>query len=402
MKLVLCCALCNVTCECEYMNNTNTTTQWILISTSITLLVLVAVLIAVGVGFGSIGPRPSSMSAQSQKHARVIAGSNASSSLNSGRVVLVTGGTSGIGLATAKLYADRGARAVVVCGRMPTRWENAKQTLTQAQQRVIEYVQADVRVEQDVISLMQHIEDTYGRLDVAINNAGVAAGAPIMDQNMQSGYAVKKSDPTDHDKTNATTCDGQTTIAWTLPAPQKDWVIPCKACDVMSMQTPVSPYCENSLYTDALGTAVCMKHELMLMRKRNPQETPGSIVNVASVNSFWGAPGASMYAAGKAAVLLLTRSVAAEQGEVKMPTRPIRVNCVAPGPVDTPLLETQFSSKEAMNKLAPAGVPLGRVASPDEIARGIYFLSDDAEASYVTGACLVIDGGLMASPILNP
>lgn len=404
-------------------------TSIVLVVTIIVITVLVAVLVTVGVSLNTITTRGDRQAAQvrSRGGAAVAAGGapQGSGSESKSRVVLVTGGTSGIGLAAAKLFANKGAHVVYVCGRSPARWEDVLKTLSDRERTVMQYVRADVRIESDVIALMQRIADECGRLDVAINNAGVAAGAPIVDQDMRS-YASTAPSPSLKDDCGEGSSPGDTSISWTLPPPQPCAVPSPSAsaspspspspsalaasvqrtgqaeCQVAGMTTPSSRYCENSLYTDALGTAICMKHELILMRSRNDLSSPGTIVNVASVNSFWGAPGASMYAAGKAAVLLMTRSVAAEQAEVQPPMRPIRINCVAPGPVDTPLLRNQFSSVEAMNKMAPAGVPMGRIAAPEEIAHGIYFLSDDEAASYVTGACLTIDGGLTASPMLIP
>ena len=137
--------------------------------------------------------------------------------------------------------------------------------------------------------------------------------------------------------------------------------------------------------TNVLGTLLSMKHELRVML---PQGN-GSIVNVSSTYGHLGAAGASLYAASKHAVEGLTRSAALEAAEFG-----VRVNVVAPGPIDTAML-TRFSGTAARKSGLVAGVPLQRMGKPEEIAQLIVFLASD-KASFSTGATFAADGGKTA------
>lgn len=304
-----------------------------------------------------------------------------------GKVVLVTGGTSGIGLATAKMFADHGVSAVIVCGRTTQKWLQAQKHLTPSQKLKITFYTCDVRIEQQVSELIQHIFTQYGRLDIAHNNAGIVANsAPIQSQTL----------------TNQTT---PSSISYSINT------TPHATC-TPSEQSPISNTCENSLFTDALGVFNCMKWEIFYMRQyasRYHPKDPPCIVNTASVNALWGSPGGVLYGAAKGLCLLLTRGTAVEQASVmasqqaQKPQTTIRINCVAPGPVNTPLLDSQIGKHPSMkqiNQAAGTGVPMGRVAEPEEIASTVLFLADNKQASYITGACLVVDGGLTAAPLL--
>ena len=293
----------------------------------------------------------------------------------SGKVVLVTGGTSGIGLATAIAFAAAGAARVVVCGRTQKNWQMAQNVIQKAgiAVGVIEYVPCDVRVESQVHDLIQGIFTKYKKLDVAVNNAGVATGAPIQQQTL-SGFGDAKS------------------INYSLSTAMS----PC----AVGTEGAESPKCENPIFTDGIGVLYCLKHEIAMMRKYNSATNPGSIVNTASVNSIFGSAGGAVYSTAKAMVKLLTQSVAVEQAQINPP---IRVNCVAPAAVYTPLITSQFpkgTSYQTINQAASAGVALSRIAQPSEIAEPILFLADDSRASYITGSMLIIDGGLTAQPLV--
>ena len=137
--------------------------------------------------------------------------------------------------------------------------------------------------------------------------------------------------------------------------------------------------------TNVLGTLLSMKHEMRVMQAQGS----GSIVNISSSYGHQGAAGASVYVASKHAVEGMTKSAALEAAGFG-----VRVNAVAPGPTDTGMLDRFTGTPERKAGLV-AGVPLGRMGTPEEIARAIVFLASDG-ASFVTGQILTADGGKTA------
>ena len=246
----------------------------------------------------------------------------------SSKVVLITGALTGIGRATALAFARERA-SVVVAGRH----DDDGQTLV-AELRALgaeaEYVRADVRSDDDLKALVDKTVARFGRLDVAVNNAGTEGKpGPVTAQTTQT-YAM-------------------------------------------------------TFDTNVLGTLLSMKHELRVMQ---PQGS-GSIINLSSTMGSRGAPGASLYTASKHAVEGLTKSAALEGAAFG-----VRVNAVAPGPVDTELLDRFTGSADRKAGLI-AGVPLKRVGKPEEIAQAIVFLASDS-ASFITGQVVGINGGKTA------
>ena len=242
-------------------------------------------------------------------------------------VVLVTGALTGIGRATAIAFAEEGAR-IVISGRHDAEGQALVEELRKIGQEA-EFVRADVGREEEVRNLIDKVVARFGRLDVAVNNAGTEGKrGPVTEQTPESYVAA--------------------------------------------------------FDTNVLGTLLCMKHELRVMQ---PQGS-GSIINLSSTLGERGAPGASLYAASKHAVEGLTQVAALEAAAFG-----VRVNAVAPGPVDTELL-SRFSGT-ADRKAAIAGVPLKRIAKPAEIANAIVWLGSD-KASFVTGQILGVDGGKTA------
>jgi NAD(P)-dependent dehydrogenase (short-subunit alcohol dehydrogenase family) len=137
--------------------------------------------------------------------------------------------------------------------------------------------------------------------------------------------------------------------------------------------------------TNVLGTLLSMKHELRVMLPKGS----GSIVNVSSAYGSVGAPGASVYVASKHAVEGMTKSAALEVAETG-----VRVNVVAPGTTDTGML-TRFTDTDENKAALVSTVPVKRLARPEEIAHVIVFVAS-ANASYMTGASIPVDGGMLA------
>jgi len=137
--------------------------------------------------------------------------------------------------------------------------------------------------------------------------------------------------------------------------------------------------------TNVLGTLLSMKHELRIMLAQQS----GSIINLSSTLGHTGGAGASVYAASKHAVEGLTKS-----GALEVAGSGVRVNAVAPGPIETGLL-ARFTGSDERKAGLIAGVPLKRAGKPEEIAESIVFLSSD-RASFITGATIAVDGGKTA------
>ena len=192
------------------------------------------------------------------------------------------------------------------------------------------FIRADVRHEDDVRSLIDQTVTRFGRIDAAVNAAGT---------------------------------EGQ-------PGPVVDQTAESYAA---------------TFDTNVLGTLLSMKHELRVMQAQRS----GSIVNISSTYGHQGAAGASVYAASKHAVEGVTKSAALEAA-----SSGVRVNAVAPGPIETGMLNRFTGTAERKAALAKS-VPLGRVGDPAEIARAAIFLASE-KASFITGQILTADGGKTA------
>ena len=243
-------------------------------------------------------------------------------------VVLITGALTGIGRATALAFAREGAR-LVVSGR---REEEGRKLAAELEKlgAEAEFVRSDVRHEAEIRSLVDKTVARFGRLDVAVNNAGTeGTPGPLTEQTVE---------------TYAATFD-----------------------------------------TNVLGTLLSMKHELRVMVPQGH----GSIVNVSSTYGRSGAAGASVYVASKHAVEGLTKAAAMEVAESG-----VRVNVVAPGPIETGMLN-RFTGTAEKKAALVGGVPVKRVGKPEEIAQAILFVASD-KASFMTGASIAVDGGKLA------
>jgi len=228
-----------------------------------------------------------------------------------GKIVLITGALTGIGRATAFAFAREGS-ALVVAGRH----DDAGVTLANELRALgveAEFIRADVRREEDVRYLVDKTVARFGRLDVAVNNAGTEGKpGPVMEQTPDSYAAM--------------------------------------------------------FDTNVLGTLLSLKHELRVMQ---PQGS-GSIVNISSTMGERGAANLSLYTASKHAVEGLTKSAALEAAAFG-----VRVNAIAPGPTDTAMLDRLTGGTAEKKSAFYAAVPLKRGAKPEEIADAIVFLASE-------------------------
>lgn len=243
--------------------------------------------------------------------------------------VLITGALTGIGRATAFAFAAEGYN-VVVSGR---RRETGQQLAAELRHKGVdaEFVLADVTDETQVEALIANTIKRFGRIDVAVNNAGVEGElGPITGQSVANYRAT--------------------------------------------------------FDTNVLGVLLSLKHELAAMQTQGS----GSIINLSSIAGQVGMAGASVYVASKHAVEGLTKAAALEVAAAG-----IRVNAVAPGPVETAMLE-RFTGGNADAKAGMlAMMPAKRGAQPEEIAQTIVFLASD-KARYLTGQSIAVDGGYTA------
>jgi NAD(P)-dependent dehydrogenase (short-subunit alcohol dehydrogenase family) len=244
-------------------------------------------------------------------------------------VVLITGALTGIGRATALAFAQQGA-SLVVSGRRDDAGE-ALVTELRALGAKAEFVRADVRHENDVQDLVDKTVARFGRLDVAVNNAGTEGRPGPVTEQTAEGYAA-------------------------------------------------------TFDTNVLGVLLSMKHELRVMQAQGA----GSIVNMSSTMGQRGAAGASLYTASKHAVEGLTKSAALEAAAFG-----VRVNAVAPGPIETAMLD-RFTGNADRKAGLVAGVPLKRAGQPEEIADAVVFVSS-AKASFITGQVVAVNGGKTAA-----
>ena len=240
-----------------------------------------------------------------------------------GKRTLITGGTSGIGLATARQFVAEGAR-VIVTGVNPDSIRKAQEELG-PEVLVLRADSASVSAQRE---LAQTVQSHYGQLDIAFLNAGVSVWVPIEE--------------------------------WTEDMFDRSFDINVKG-----------PY--------------------FLMQSLLPVfSNPASVVFNTSINAHVGAARSSVYAATKAALLNLSKTLSSE-----LLKRGIRINAVSPGPVDTPLydkLGIPDTYREQVNKDIVTGIPLGRFGTPEEVANAVLYLASD-ESRWNLGSEIIVDGG---------
>ena len=244
-------------------------------------------------------------------------------------VVLITGALTGIGRATAHAFAKDGAR-VVVSGRHDDEGKKLANELRTSGTEA-EFVRTDVRHEDEVKSLVDKIIARFGRLDIAVNNAGtVGDPGSVADVTPESYQAI--------------------------------------------------------FDTNVLGVLLSMKYEIKAMLRQGK----GSIVNISSSYGKVGGPTAAVYVGSKHAVEGITKSAA-----IELAGTGIRVNIVGPGPTETRMFNHFAQNQENKSNFLEAKIPTKRMGLPEEIANAIVFIGSD-KASYIVGASLAVDGGMLA------
>ena len=248
------------------------------------------------------------------------------------KVVMITGGTSGIGKAAAIEYASRGATVVALT---VDRQEVIDQALSEIGHDA-SAIYCDVSKNEDVKNAVENIVSRYGKIDIAFNNAGIGP----------DGVRMPYESITEID--------------------EKTWDL---VVDV-----------------DMKGVFLCLKHELMQMQKQGF----GAIVNTASIGGYKMAPGFAAYGPAKAGVLALTEMAALENAKYG-----IRVNAICPGPTGgTELTKNTFSSDPHQEQaLKEHVIPLKKLATTQEVVNAVLYLSSDL-SSHTTGQKIFIDGGM--------
>lgn len=241
------------------------------------------------------------------------------------KVAIVTGGTRGIGRAIALKLADNGANIVINYRNSDKEAEELKAILEEKGVKVLT-VKCDISNFEDSKNLMDKCKEVFGKIDILVNNAGITKDTLIM--------RMKEQD------------------------------------------------FDNVIDVNLKGTFNCAKHASAIMLKQRF----GKIINMTSVVGIAGNAGQVNYAASKAGVIGLTKSLAKELG-----SRGITVNAVAPGFINT---DMTASLSEKVKEEASKNIPLKRLGDPEDVANLVGFLASDA-ANYITGQVINVDGGMV-------
>lgn len=241
------------------------------------------------------------------------------------KVAIVTGGTRGIGRSIALKLADHGANIVINYRNSDKEAEELKAILEEKGVKVLT-VKCDISNFEDSKNLMDKCKEVFGKIDILVNNAGITKDTLIM--------RMKEED------------------------------------------------FDNVIDVNLKGTFNCAKHASAIMLKQRF----GKIINMTSVVGIAGNAGQVNYAASKAGVIGLTKSLAKELG-----SRGITVNAVAPGFINT---DMTASLSEKVKEEASKNIPLRRLGDPEDVANLVGFLASDA-ANYITGQVINVDGGMV-------
>jgi NAD(P)-dependent dehydrogenase (short-subunit alcohol dehydrogenase family) len=247
-----------------------------------------------------------------------------------GKVALITGGTEGIGFATARLFLKEGAK-VAVSSRSPEKGAKAISELRMLGEVI--FVEGDVSKSCDASRMVESTVSEFGRIDIVFNNAGV--------------FVEKTADLTT----------------------EEEW--------------------DRLIDINLKGTFLVSKYAIPHMRRQGG----GVIINNSSDAGLVGNRVSAAYCASKGGVTLLTKAMALDHAKDN-----IRVNCVNPGVIDTPMVAQEASLSGDPDKYMrqmDRDHPMGRIGKPEEVAKAVLFLASN-ESSFVTGTALSVDGGLTA------
>jgi NAD(P)-dependent dehydrogenase (short-subunit alcohol dehydrogenase family) len=251
-----------------------------------------------------------------------------------GKVALVTGGATGIGKVTARIFAREGAKVIVSTDKNIKGGEDTVRLINQSGGEAT-FIKCDVSQAKEVEAMVDKCVETYGRLDYAFNNAGIGP----------DGKRVP--------------------VVNIVDCPEEIW--------------------DRTIDINLKGVFLCMKYEIKQMLKQKY----GAIVNTSSVGAWKPVPGFCAYSSSKAGLIALTKTAALEYADSG-----IRVNTILPGPTDRTLLMeyltgTQKEMKEQMKNM----IPMKRIAEPEDMAEAVIWLCSDA-AGFITGHAMPIDGGM--------
>lgn len=244
------------------------------------------------------------------------------------RVAVVTGAGSGNGRGIALRFAEEGARVVAADLELDAARETANLVEDSGGEAIA--VRADVSQREQGVAMMDATRDRFGGIDILVNNAGVETLVPLLDLE------------------------------------ESEW--------------------DRIIDTNLKGAFLCGQ---VAARAMVSTQTPGAIVNIASINAKIALAGQAHYTSSKGGLIMLTKAMALD-----LAPHGIRVNAIGPGVIETRMTE-QSLSNPARRAMLLSKVPLGRVGQPRDVANAALFLASD-EASYITGTTLYVDGGWLA------
>ncbi len=257
------------------------------------------------------------------------------------KVAIITGGGSGMGRASSLLFAKEGASVVVA----DVNEEGGQETVSMIEQAGGSacFVHTDTSDEQSILNLIEQTVATYGRVDTMVTAAGIS----------YSNF-VEKDESTD------------------------PWINPHEG---MILNKSTERW-QKVLDVNLTGVMICAREAA---RQMIAEGHGGTIINFASIAGYAPAPTIADYCVSKAGIVMLTKCLAAELGHSG-----IRVNAVAPGPIETGMTQSLMDLGRLQKQAK--GLPLGRVAKPEEVASVVLFLASEG-SSYVTGKTIGVDGG---------